>query len=213
MTCLRSFVCSLLLALSASLDVSIARADDDVPPPPVDDETLEPLAPDDAPIPEGDDVRGPLLMFAAFTSGFFAFNLALELADIPAFGPEPVVTASLAVTSLGFLASHVGALALLDPDVYADPRQRTFFTGLSLLGTSLGLIGVAVPSCFAVTSGPLDGSPEDIAVVAPFFLGGMGIVGAIAGAVWMNEALEMPDVSIDLAASPQGGMITFSGTF
>ena len=118
------------------------------------------------------------------------------------------------MTSLGFLASHVGALALLDPGVYAGPRQRSFFAGLSLLGTSLGMVGLAVPSCFAVTSVPLDGDPEDIAVVSPFFLGGMGLVGILAGAVMMNEALSLPnDVSIDLAASPDGATITFRGTF
>lgn len=228
MTSLRHLAPTALIVLSISLvsllAVRTVRAQDldaEIPSPPIDlaittdhetaDAKLEGASTSTT---EDDDMRGPLLVGAAFTTGFFAFNLALELSDIPAFGPRPIITASLAVTSLGFLASHVGAFALLDPGVYGDPRQRSFFAGLSLLGTSLGMIGISVPSCFAVTSAPLDGDPEDIAVVSPFFLGAMGLVGVVAGAVMMNDALSLPnDVSIDLAASPDGAMLSISGTF
>jgi hypothetical protein len=84
--------------------------------------------------------------------------------------------------------------------------------GLSLLGTSLGLLGFSVPSCFAVTSGPIPDDPESVAIVAPFFLAAMGVAGLITGGVLVGSAAEAP-VQLELAASTDGATLFVRGTF
>ena len=81
----------LVAALSASLFLwlgtpSSLRADDGSSAPRIESVQSTP--------PAEDDVRGMLVLGAAFSSGFFAFDLALQLSDLEAFGPRPIVTAS-----------------------------------------------------------------------------------------------------------------------
>lgn len=200
----------LVAALSASLFLwlgtpSSLRADDGSSAPRIESVQSTP--------PAEDDVRGMLVLGAAFSSGFFAFDLALQLSDLEAFGPRPIVTASLVASSVGLVLSHVGALALLDRGIYRDPRQRDLFTGLSLLGTSLGLLGFSIPSCFAVTSGPIPDDPESIAIVAPFFLAAIGVAGLVTGAVLVGTSAEAAPVRVGVAASTEGATLVVSGVF
>ncbi|MFO0709671.1 MAG: hypothetical protein U0353_07510 [Sandaracinus sp.] len=159
---------------------------------------------------EGNDLAGPMMVGAVFSSGFFAFDLALQLSATDAFGPPPLVTGALVASSIGLVLSHVGVLALYDPALARDPRQRDLFRGLWLLGTSLGLLGLAVPSCVAITSMPLGGEPEDVAVIAPFLLAAAGLVGLVGGAFLVGSSASAP-VTLELAVSPNGVQIGVRG--